>query len=108
LILFIPPQTAPVPQKPDGLFNFSLNFFIDVVKDKLSKLKAQIKYGLFLNEFLFEAFLKNQFLSEEFLIEFSWSIILIGFSLGLNQMTIFTHKLSVLLKYVVHERAKND
>jgi hypothetical protein len=46
--------------------------------------------------------------TEEFLIEFSWSIILNGFSLGLNQMTIFTHKLSVLLKYVVHERAKND
>lgn len=45
--------------------------------------------------------------TEEFLIEFSWSI-LIGFSLSLNQMTIFTHKLSVLLKYVVHETAKND
>jgi hypothetical protein len=40
--------------------------------------------------------------TEEFLIEFSWSI-LIGFSLSLNQMTIFTHKLSVLLKYVVKQ-----
>ncbi|CAD6211193.1 unnamed protein product [Miscanthus lutarioriparius] len=49
-ITIIPPQTAFVPQKPDGLFNFSLNFPIDVVQDKLSELKAQMKSGLFLNE----------------------------------------------------------
>jgi hypothetical protein len=49
-ITVIPPQTAFVPQKPDGLFNFSLNFPIDVVQDKLSELKAQMKSGLFLNE----------------------------------------------------------
>lgn len=48
-ITIIPPQTAFVPQKPDGLFNFSLNFPIDVVQDKLSELKAQMKSGLFLN-----------------------------------------------------------
>ncbi|PUZ41088.1 hypothetical protein GQ55_9G475600 [Panicum hallii var. hallii] len=49
-ITIIPPQSAFVPQKPDGLFNFSLNFPIDVVQDKLSELKAQMKSGLFLNE----------------------------------------------------------
>ncbi|CAL4939368.1 unnamed protein product [Urochloa decumbens] len=49
-ITIIPPQTAFVPQKPDGLFNFSLNFPIDVVQDKLSELKAQMKSGLFLNQ----------------------------------------------------------
>lgn len=49
-ITIIPPQTAFVPQKPDGLFNFSLNFPIDVVQDKLNELKAQMKSGLFLNE----------------------------------------------------------
>ncbi|CAN6300908.1 unnamed protein product [Urochloa humidicola] len=49
-VTIIPPQTAFVPQKPDGLFNFSLNFPIDVVQDKLSELKAQMKSGLFLNQ----------------------------------------------------------
>lgn len=49
-ITIIPPQTGFVPQKPDGLFNFSLNFPIDVVKCKLNELKAQMKSGLFLNE----------------------------------------------------------
>ncbi|TVU47035.1 hypothetical protein EJB05_06611, partial [Eragrostis curvula] len=49
-ITIIPPQNAFVPQKPDGLFNFSLNFPIDVVEDKISELKAQMKSGLFLDE----------------------------------------------------------
>ncbi|XP_062211282.1 uncharacterized protein LOC133912515 [Phragmites australis] len=49
-ITIIPPQNAFVPQKPDGLFNFSLNFPIDLVQDKLSELKAQMKSGLFLND----------------------------------------------------------
>uniref|UniRef100_A0A0A9EX07 DUF7036 domain-containing protein n=1 Tax=Arundo donax TaxID=35708 RepID=A0A0A9EX07_ARUDO len=49
-VTIIPPQNAFVPQKPDGLFNFSLNFAIDVVQDKLSELKAQMKSGLFLDE----------------------------------------------------------
>lgn len=84
-ITIIPPQTAFVPQKPDGLFNFSLNFPIDVVQDKLSELKAQMKSGLFLNEHevcaaqvlvhLFQGLLKNQFPSHGY-----WSIFLIKFS----------------------------
>lgn len=48
-ITIIPPQNAFVPQKPDGLFNFSLNFPINVVQDKVGELKVQMKSGLFLN-----------------------------------------------------------
>ncbi|KAL5218394.1 hypothetical protein ABZP36_019078 [Zizania latifolia] len=49
-ITIIPPQNAFVAQKPDALFNFSLNFPIDVVQNKLSELKAQMKSGLFLSQ----------------------------------------------------------
>ncbi|XP_015689688.2 uncharacterized protein LOC102700228 isoform X2 [Oryza brachyantha] len=49
-ITIIPPQNAFVPQKPDALFNFSLNFPIDVVQNKVSELKAQMKSGLFLSQ----------------------------------------------------------
>uniref|UniRef100_A0A0D9VU14 Uncharacterized protein n=1 Tax=Leersia perrieri TaxID=77586 RepID=A0A0D9VU14_9ORYZ len=41
-ITIIPPQNAFVAQKPDAMFNFSLNFPIDVVQNKLSELKAQM------------------------------------------------------------------
>ncbi|KAG8097275.1 hypothetical protein GUJ93_ZPchr0013g36666 [Zizania palustris] len=48
-ITIIPPQNAFAAQKPDALFNFSLNFPIDVVQNKLSELKAQMNSGLFLS-----------------------------------------------------------
>uniref|UniRef100_A0A0E0KDS0 DUF7036 domain-containing protein n=1 Tax=Oryza punctata TaxID=4537 RepID=A0A0E0KDS0_ORYPU len=49
-ITIIPPQNAFVAQKHDALFNFSLNFPIDVVQNKLSELKAQMKSGLFISQ----------------------------------------------------------
>lgn len=110
-ITIIPPQTAFVPQKPDGLFNFSLNFPIDVVQDKLSELKAQMKSGLFLNGHevcaaqvpvhLFKALLKNQFTCHDWRIFFKL-FQLVNPNRFYLLMTILTLKLAVLLKYVVH------
>ncbi|OAY70613.1 hypothetical protein ACMD2_26484, partial [Ananas comosus] len=48
-ITIIPPQNAFLLQKPYASFNFSLNFAIYKVQDKVSQLKDQMKLGLFLN-----------------------------------------------------------
>jgi len=113
-ITIIPPQTAFVPQKPDGLFNFSLNFPIDVVQDKLSELKAQMKSGLFLNEHevcatrVLILFVKSvtdescgywRYIS----IKVSWS-----FKISFIGEYRFDAYLAMLLAYMVHERAENQ
>ncbi|XP_065019375.1 uncharacterized protein LOC135645176 [Musa acuminata AAA Group] len=48
-ITIIPPQRAFLLQKVQMLFNFTLNFSIDQVQDKVSELKDQMKAGLLLN-----------------------------------------------------------
>lgn len=50
-ITIIPQQNAFLLQKVDMLFNFTLNFPINKVEDKLSELKDQMKAGLLLNSY---------------------------------------------------------
>lgn len=50
-ITVIPKQNAFLLQKVDMLFNFTLNFPIYMVEDKLSELKDQMKSGLLLNSY---------------------------------------------------------
>ncbi|XP_072997807.1 uncharacterized protein [Typha latifolia] len=50
-ITIIPQQNAFLLQKPHAVFNFSLNFPIDEVKDKVDELKEQMKLGLLLNDY---------------------------------------------------------
>lgn len=50
-ITIIPQQNAFLLQKVDMLFNFSLNFPINKVEDKLSELKDQMKSGLLLSSY---------------------------------------------------------
>ncbi|KAJ6826609.1 uncharacterized protein M6B38_371610 [Iris pallida] len=50
-ITIIPPQSAFLLQKVHVLFNFTLNFPIYQVQDKLSQLKDQMKSGLLLNSY---------------------------------------------------------
>jgi hypothetical protein len=50
-ITIIPPQTAFLPQKPHATFNFTLNFPIYKVQDRIDELKDQMKTGLLLNSY---------------------------------------------------------
>ena len=50
-ITIIPPQSAFLLQEVHMLFNFTLNFPIYEVQDKLTELKAQMKSGLLLNSY---------------------------------------------------------
>lgn len=50
-ITIIPPQAAFLVQKPYASFNFTLNFPIYKVQDKINELKDQMKAGLLLNPY---------------------------------------------------------
>ncbi|KAJ1692165.1 hypothetical protein LUZ63_008863 [Rhynchospora breviuscula] len=50
-ITVIPPQSAFLLQRPHAFFNFTLNFPIYKVQDKVEELKEQMKQGLYLNSY---------------------------------------------------------